>query len=299
MTADSGKAFASDSKRAARDPDLLAVVGELVGELHPKRAGSVKISLSSHLKRDLGIDSLGRTELILRLEREFGVHLPVELLGKAETVGDLLKQLENRGPRARAIAKLREAPELAVIPAATDARTLIDALEWHAAQHPDRLHLTVQQDDASVIDKLTYGELAKAAHAVAAGLIERDVMSGDRIALMLPTGVDFFVTFFGILYAGAVPVPIYPPMRPSQLEDHLRRQAGILGNAEAAILVTMPEGRHVAALLRTLVPSLRLVQSVQDLATGGVDASLPPLKDETTTALIQYTHPEAPATRRG
>jgi hypothetical protein len=30
---------------------------------------------------------------------------------------------------------------------------------------------------------------------------------------------------------GAIPVPIYPPMRLSQLEDHLRRQTGILRNA--------------------------------------------------------------------
>ena len=42
---------------------------------------------------------------------------------------------------------------------------------------------------------------------------------------MLPTGRDFFIAFFAILYAGAMPVPIYPPMRLSQLEEHLRRQA--------------------------------------------------------------------------
>ncbi len=67
---------------------------------------------------------------------------------------------------------------------------------------------------------------------------------------MLPTSADFFVAFFGILYAGAVPVPIYPPMRLSQLEDHLRRQAGILRNAGARLLITVPEGRRLAALLR-------------------------------------------------
>ena len=62
---------------------------------------------------------------------------------------------------------------------------------------------------------------------------------------MLPTSLDFFVAFFGILYAGAVPVPIYPPMRLSQLEEHLRRQAGILRNAGARLLVTVPEGARL------------------------------------------------------
>jgi acyl-CoA synthetase (AMP-forming)/AMP-acid ligase II len=68
-------------------------------------------------------------------------------------------------------------------------------------------------------------QLASAAKTVAAGLIEQDVLPGDRVALMLPTGAEFFAAFFGTLYAGAVPVPIYPPMQLSQLEDYLRRQA--------------------------------------------------------------------------
>ena len=46
------------------------------------------------------------------------------------------------------------------------------------------------------------------------------------VALMLPTGADYFFGFFGILAAGGIPVPIYPPARPEQIEDHLRRHAG-------------------------------------------------------------------------
>ena len=44
------------------------------------------------------------------------------------------------------------------------------------------------------------------------------------------------------LLARAIPVPIYPPAHLSQLEEHVRRHAGILSNAEASILVTVPEG---------------------------------------------------------
>jgi len=82
---------------------------------------------------------------------------------------------------------------------------------------------------------------------------------------MLPTSIDFFMAFFGILYAGAIPVPIYPPMRLSQLEDHLRRQIGILRNAGACMLITMPEGRRLADLLRAQVESLRAVDCIADI----------------------------------
>ena len=67
-------------------------------------------------------------------------------------------------------------------------------------------------------------------------------MPGDRVALMLPTGTDFFSAFFGILYVGAVPVPIYPPMQRAQIEDYVRLQAGILRNAGARMLITVREG---------------------------------------------------------
>ena len=113
-------------------------------------------------------------------------------------------------------------------------------------------------------------------------------MPGDRIALMLPTSRDFFVAFFAILYAGAVPVPIYPPMRLSQLEEHLRRQAGILSNAGARILITVPEARGAAALLQAQVENLTAVESVAGLSPRSEAMQLP-LPHEASTALIQYT----------
>ena len=120
------------------------------------------------------------------------------------------------------------AATLPSVPAASDARTLIEVLEWHAARHPDRLHLTVLQDEAVALGSLTYAALAAKARALACGLVAHDIAPGDRVALMLPTSIEFFTIFFGILYAGAIPVPIYPPMRISQLEDHLRRQHATL-----------------------------------------------------------------------
>ena len=189
---------------AQRERDLLAVVGDLARELHPQHSRVDEISLSSRLEKNLGIDSLGRTELVLRLERVFGARLPINLVAEADTVGDLLRALEQAGRPGPTVAAMAPAPALTAVPAAHEARTLLDVLEWHVEHHPDRLHATVIEDDATVVGSLTYGELARAARTIAAGLIERDIVPGDRVALMLPTGTDFFCAFFGILYVGAV-----------------------------------------------------------------------------------------------
>ena len=272
----------------SRERELIAVIQDLVQELHPQRAKSMDVSESSRLERDLGIDSLGRTELILRVERTFGVRLAGADASAAETVGDLLRALDQAHPARMAQAAEAPMAPLPLVPPAVEARTLIDVLEWHASAHPDRLHLAVLGDEVTPVETFTYRGLAEAAREAAQGLIERDVMPGDRIALMLPTGRDFFVAFFAILYAGAVPVPIYPPMRLSQLEEHLRRQAGILRNAQARMLITVPEAGGAAALLQSWVESLTAVESLTRLSPRGGPSGLL-LLQEKSIALIQYT----------
>ena len=261
-----------------------------VDELHPQRVRFIDVQPSSRIERDLGIDSLGRTELILRVERAFRVRLPAQTIGEAETVDDLVRALEQAGPARERMALA--SPTVSAppsVPAASEARTLIEVLDWHAARHPDRQHLTVLQDEATILGTLTYGELAIRARKLAHGLIARDVVPGDRVALMLPTSIDFFIAFFGILYAGAIPVPIYPPMRLSQLEDHLRRQIGILRNAGACMLITMPEGQRLAGLLSAQVETLTAVESVTGVDASAVPVELPQVKDPDSVALIQYT----------
>ena len=290
VTLGSSDSSVKATEREARERDLITVVAALVRELHPQRFRYIDIHPSSRIEHDLGIDSLGRTELILRIERTFRVRLPAQTIGEAETVHDLLEALARAGPtRERAALETRQPPAFPSVPAASEARTLIEVLEWHAVRHPDRLHLTVLLDEATILGTLTYGELAGKARNMAQGLITRDIVPGDRVALMLPTSIDFFVAFFGILYAGAIPVPIYPPMRLSQIEEHLRRQTGILRNAGACMLITMPEGRRLAGLIRAQVETMNAVESVASLETSPAPLDLPRVGDPESVALIQYT----------
>ena len=140
------------TERESHQRDLIAVVAALVRELHPQRSRFIDVGPSSRIERDLGIDSLGRTELILRIERAFRVRLPAQTIGEAETVQDLVGALEQARPaRERIALEPRQAPALPSVPAASEARTLVEVLEWHAARHPDRLHLTVLQDETTIL----------------------------------------------------------------------------------------------------------------------------------------------------
>jgi acyl-CoA synthetase (AMP-forming)/AMP-acid ligase II len=76
---------------------------------------------------------------------------------------------------------------------------------------------------------------------------------------MLPTSKEYLYCFYGTLIAGGIPVPLYPPARLSTIEDHLTRHVGILKSCGAAIMVTIPEAKPIAWLLRAQVETLRAV----------------------------------------
>jgi len=271
--------------RVNSEARLLDIVGGLAGELHVQSAPVV--NLDSRLEQDLGLDSLSRAELLLRIEHEFGVALPEQTLVSAESPRDLLLLIDRAAPRA-ALARTELRPLTqgpGVSPA--HAQTLTDVLDWHVALHPDKLHIYLYGESDSAAD-ITYGNLREGARAVAAGLVAHGVEPGQPVAIMLPTGEDYLFSFFGILIAGGIPVPIYPPASWSKIEDHLRRHAGILANSQARLLITVARAKPLFVLMRAHADALRGIVTVAELA---VHASAEPHigRSASDLAFLQYT----------
>ena len=244
---------------------LLAVVAEVAREARPRFEADV--ALDSSLERELGLDSLARVELVLRLEREFAASLPEQALASSETPRDLLRFLlasAGQAPKAadRTLASLVQAEGVRPPDAA---RTLTEALEYHAQRQPERLtvHLYEEGDEKS----LTYRALWDGALLYAARLVEAGVTPGQTVAIMLPTCREYLFCFYGVLLAGGIPVPLYPPARLATIEDHMTRHIGILKSAGASIMVTIPEAKALAWLLRAQVESLRAVLVPADFAS--------------------------------
>ncbi|MFN7086672.1 MAG: AMP-binding protein [Burkholderiales bacterium] len=282
MTSESAISLSADDA-ATR---LLGLICAFLEESRPGRR--ISVTLDSPFDRELGVDSLGRVELLLRVEREFGVSLPERALASVETPRDLLLfVLAAHAPAKEAEKTVRElaVPSDARLP--EQAQTLVEVLDWHVARHPGQLQIHLYDEDGSE-HELSHADLKTGAEAVAAALVESGLEPGQTVAIMLPTGRDYFFSFYGILIAGAIPVPIYPPLRPAQLEDHLRRHAGILANAQAALMITVPEAQAVALLLRSQVPSLRSVLTPQDFAPGR-KLELHPRLGAADIAFLQYT----------
>ena len=71
--------------------EVLLLIRELVHEVHPHQSNLDQISLDSTFEADLGLDSLTRVELIVRVEKEFKLALPERSFAEIETARDLLR----------------------------------------------------------------------------------------------------------------------------------------------------------------------------------------------------------------
>jgi len=162
--------------------------------------------------------------------------------------------------------------------------TIVALLQDHAAVHPERRFATFHEGAP-----LSYGALHRGALQVGGVLQARGLAPGARVVLLFPTCPELILAFFGVLYAGGVPVPMYPPPSLGALKGYLLRQRRLVEDARADVLIC--DGRLgfvaqklAAGLKRDLI--LLPWDRVEDEAS--TELAIPALGPRD-TALIQYT----------
>src|ERR1700722_13126422 len=101
----------------------------------------------------------------------------------------------------------------------------------------------------------------RGAHFAARGL-----KKGDRVALVIPDGDEFVLSFLGAIYAGAVPVPIVPQLSFKNVETYHDTVAHITRAAGAKLLLTTETTRPFLEPVQAKVGSLGGIVTVGALA---------------------------------
>jgi fatty-acyl-CoA synthase len=287
-------------RRHAVEAQALASVRQLLVELGGTR-GLEELEgrgPRAHLERELGLGSLERVELMLRLGDACGVRLADRVVAEAETVQDLIDAILAQESAASAsggaeIARPLIAADFSRTTASTgagataapararpdvqeqihQAATLTEIIRLRGRGEPHRVHIQVYEEDDQ-LRTITFGDLYEHASIVALELRRRGLEPGQTVAIMLPTCAEFFYSFAGILLAGGIPVPIYPPFRADRIAEYATRQANILRNAETQFLITWRQAENLAKLLKPRVPSLREVLNAQKLSAPAESASI-------------------------
>jgi fatty-acyl-CoA synthase len=134
-----------------------------------------------------------------------------------------------------------------------------------------------------------WAEVRDRALTACAGLQALGIGRGDRVALVFPTGIDFFTAFFGVLLAGAVPAPLYPPARLGRTDEYLRRTARMLERSGCRLVIADARMHRV---IREAVEATRPAlgcRTLDDLPRGPRRSSQPVRPEPTDLALVQFS----------
>ncbi len=168
---------------------------------------------------------------------------------------------------------------------------LQDFLVNAAGRAPDKTALVCGAD------RITYRELAARAHQLAWALRRRGIGSGDRVLMFSDNTIETAVSFWGILAASAVAVPISPLTKTDKLAwllDHCGASALITERRLTAVFV--PAARCASQLRIVLVSDLAgrvalpgEIDLASALAVETADAPPPFLCEQADLAALMYT----------
>jgi acyl-coenzyme A synthetase/AMP-(fatty) acid ligase/pimeloyl-ACP methyl ester carboxylesterase len=194
-----------------------------------------------------------------------------------------LQDLERRLPNAsvhRFIGASHLTPEDADVASAVyswinqlgaDAEPLISDVEreplWSAVDRRASDHdvAIVEMGSEGVSRSITFAEFSADVERVAGGLVALGVGTGDRIAMLVPPGIDLAVSIFAAWWAGAVPVLVDAGLG-------VRGMGRALKSADPAYVIGIPRALAAARTMRW--PGIRIstgpMSSTQQRVAGSV-----------------------------
>lgn len=130
---------------------------------------------------------------------------------------------------------------------------------------------------------VSHAELGEAIRARGAGFSTYECNSGDRVVLILPGEREFIEAFFGAVWTGLVPVPLFPPFLLAQIDTYLEHVRRVVSRCGASLVVTIPQVGEMLASAGVEVPCI----AFDDLVKGELRSR--PVAKPGDIAFIQFT----------
>jgi len=153
-------------------------------------------------------------------------------------------------------------------------RTFVEDLRAAAARHPEREAIVARER------RVTYGELDRLAGGLAMALRASGVQRGDRVAVVLPNGVEAAIAIYGILLAGAAFSPLNPTIKREKL-------AHVLADSGAVVVICDAERAEVVRAAAAVAGGVQVVTEVEGHVRDDADPPTPPVSVD--LAAVIYT----------
>lgn len=166
-------------------------------------------------------------------------------------------------------------------------RDMVDLAQRRAAALPEQIAYSFVQYDHDVsghVKAVSYADVDFGARAAAACL-QKYNPRGKRVILIFPPGIEYILSFFACLYAGALAVPVYPPV---SARDGTRALS-IITNAAPDFILTCDLFERQARQLASSLSRPVTIINVRHIPDGNADDWVAPDINAESIAFLQYT----------
>ncbi|MDP9033248.1 MAG: fatty acyl-AMP ligase [Myxococcota bacterium] len=170
------------------------------------------------------------------------------------------------------------------MPSLKVAPTLVDAVR-RLGHDRERGFVFVLPDGSERL--YTFQAIATEAEKRASHLAARGLRKGDRLALVIPEGDEFVLSFLGALFAGVVPVPIYPQLSFKNAETYHDVVAHIARASRAAMLLTSCKTRPFLDPIAARMGLDHGIIAVEELSGDARPVDVPVFAED--LAFLQFT----------
>ena len=151
-------------------------------------------------------------------------------------------------------------------------KTLLEMLDRVAEKNADQTALVDRQNSVS------YAELKRRSIAMACELRALGVGQGDRVALLLPNGIDFVTGYFAIVTLGAIAVPLNDHYQQNELLYYLN-ECGVsllITSHEFAPLCRQALSRHPGTCRLLLVGNRQGISGIRSRSLSAFEVKIDP-----------------------
>lgn len=166
------------------------------------------------------------------------------------------------------------------------AQTLVSAIE-DLPKRPGRGFRFIASDNQEHF--FLYAELEAEAKRRAAHLAAVGLRKGDRLAMVVPEGHEFVLSFLGAVFAGAVPVPIFPRATFKAIESYADTVTHIAKASGARMLLTSESTKPYVEGVLARDTQLEKMLLTETVFTGETPAFTAPPTAPEDLCFLQFT----------
>ena len=144
-----------------------------------------------------------------------------------------------------------------------EAKTLCEVIHHRAQYQKNKIYCTLIEPHSE--KSITFGELFEMAQQYGNAMLSYGLKPEDRIAIMLPTGLEVLFSYFGALLSGLIPAVVAPPFLPRKMRFFVKNLSECLRGIEASAMITSKQLQRTSLAIKENVPSMKYLLTTEDM----------------------------------